>query len=673
MLNKREKGYVSFMNNMDNDLYNFADSSRDLTLLFVEDNIEARKMTASILKEFFHTIIEAEDGIDGIDKFKKNKIDIVITDINMPNMNGLELIRQIKQINKKIPVILLSAHSDTKYFLDAIEQNVDGYILKPIEVDQLISVIKKSVDKIITKRERKKYYNLLIQYQDAIDKSAIVAKYDIDGTITYVNDEFCKLTQYSKEELIGKNYSMLKHPDTPEYVYRQIFKTLYNNKSIWKGILRNIKKNGQTYYVNTVAKPILNENGDILEYITLSDDISDIMNPNKQLHDFIDLAKNPFVAMIKIEGFENINKIYGHNFVQQLEDKAGGDFFRLLPKECNFKHMFQIGFGKYVFVKDKYCDSECIECMKKCLSEYQKTLDSYTVNVLGIDYNIPVVLSFAHKDNVIEDANLGIEKLINEKGDIIDATGMFENQKEEVEKNIRTVNMIKKALQEDRIILHFQPIINNSTQKIEKYEALVRIIDEQGKILTPYFFLDIAKKSRYYNQITSKVLNSAFDTFYNIDKSISANISILDIENKDTRNNIYSIINKNLQYCNRIIFELLEDEASKDFELVRDFIKSMKEKGIKIAIDDFGSGYSNFRRILDLEPDILKIDGSLVKNIEHDELSLSIVKTIVNFAKSQNIQTVAEFVENKNIYKILNDIGVDFSQGYYFGKPDVLK
>ncbi len=98
----------------------------------------------------------------------------------------------------------------------------------------------------------------------------------------------------------------------------------------------------------------------------------------------------------------------------------------------------------------------------------------------------------------------------------------------------------------------------------------------------------------------------------------------------------------------------------------------MKKFGVKIAIDDFGAGYSNFERLLDYQPDLLKIDGSLIRDIETNSYSKSVVKTIVAFAKEQNIETIAEYVENGNIYKILKKMGVDYSQGYYFGKPEPL-
>ncbi len=94
--------------------------------------------------------------------------------------------------------------------------------------------------------------------------------------------------------------------------------------------------------------------------------------------------------------------------------------------------------------------------------------------------------------------------------------------------------------------------------------------------------------------------------------------------------------------------------------------------GVKIAIDDFGVGYSNFERLLEYQPDILKIDGSLIKNIDNNPLSFNIVETIVAFAKKEHILTVAEYVENEDIFNILNDLGIDYSQGYYFGKPSAL-
>jgi len=123
----------------------------------------------------------------------------------------------------------------------------------------------------------------------------------------------------------------------------------------------------------------------------------------------------------------------------------------------------------------------------------------------------------------------------------------------------------------------------------------------------------------------------------------------------------------------RVVFELLEDEKVKDFNVVKDFITHAKSYGVKIAIDDFGAGVSNFERLLDYQPDILKIDACLIKNIDQDKYSKDVVETIQLFAWKQDIKTVAEFVETQEILKTVKDIGINYTQGYLLGKPDLLE
>ncbi len=219
------------------------------------------------------------------------------------------------------------------------------------------------------------------------------------------------------------------------------------------------------------------------------------------------------------------------------------------------------------------------------------------------------------------------------KQDFIIANNILQKEHSEAQRNLKVISSIKKAINDSRIILYFQPIINNKTLEVEKYESLVRLIDENGNVLAPCKFLDIAKRGKYYSQITFIVLDDAFVALKNTDKSITVNLSALDIEQKATRDKIFALLEKHKEHTSRIIFELLEDENIKDFDTFKNFISRVKEMGVRIAIDDFGAGYSNFERLLDYQPDILKIDGSLVRNIVNDRYSYSVVKTIVSFAK----------------------------------------
>jgi len=263
-----------------------------------------------------------------------------------------------------------------------------------------------------------------------------------------------------------------------------------------------------------------------------------------------------------------------------------------------------------------------------------------------------------------------MHKLLKTKKDFIVANNLANAEQIKAKENMKMVMMIKDAIENSRIVSYFQPIVDNKTQKIVKYESLVRLINQEDKVISPFFFIETSKKSNYYSKITNIVFDNSFSILRNCDADISINLSAIDIEQKSTRERIYKLLEENKEHTSRVVFELLEDENIQEFNTIKEFIKKVKEYGVKIAIDDFGAGYSNYERLLDYQPDILKIDGCLIKDLETSSYSLSAVKSIVTFAKEQNIQTIAEYIENEAIFDIVKELGIEYSQGYYFGKPE---
>jgi len=515
--------------------------------------------------------------------------------------------------------------------------------------------------------------NFLTQYQNVIDENSIISKTDTKGVITYVNENFCELCEYTKEELIGQNHNILRDPDAPISIYKDLWRTIKNHKKTWQGMIKNRSKSGKSYYIKTTIKPILDEDGNLKEFLSIRDDITDIMNPKKQLNYLMELAEETIVVLLKISEFDDIQKVYGENFNGNIEDKFGDEIFEMMPKRYNFERIFILGDGKYLFAKDKKNSILTINNMISELKKFQKIINLAVFRIDEIDYDISITISFAYGKNALESAKYGMSELDISKQDFIVANSLIDEAHSKAEQNIKTLKMIKKAIEDYKIISYFQPIINNRTRKIEKYESLVRLIDENGDVISPFFFLDTAKKGKYYAQITSMVLENSFSALKNTNMEISINLSALDIEKKSTRDELYKLLKYYEDKTSRVVFELLEDEKIRNFLVIDEFITNVKRQGVQIAIDDFGTGYSNFERILHYQPDIVKIDGYLIKNLEKDKFSLSVVRTIVAFAKEQNIKTIAEFVENENIYNILNNLGVDYSQGYYFGKPEILK
>ncbi len=330
--------------------------TKNMTLLYAEDNVSVRTHTMEILKDLFGDIVVAVDGEDAMDKFYENKIDIVFSDINMPNLNGLEMTKMIRDFDDEIPILLNSAHSETNYFTKAIELRVDGYLLKPLQINIFLETLEDIVKKIKYKEEYKNNLAFLKQYQHLTDINTAVSKTDLKGIITYVNNKFCKLSGYSKEELIGESHNIVRHPDAVASTYSDLWHTIKKNKEQWSGILKNKTKDGSIYYADVNIKPILDKDENIVEYISLKRDVTVMMSPRKQLHDFVESSNNPLLVLIKTDGFIDIEKFYGYTLSQDIDNSFAERLYDLMPKNLGFKKFLALGTGQYAFIKDDLKD-----------------------------------------------------------------------------------------------------------------------------------------------------------------------------------------------------------------------------------------------------------------------------------------------------------------------------
>jgi c-di-GMP phosphodiesterase len=234
--------------------------------------------------------------------------------------------------------------------------------------------------------------------------------------------------------------------------------------------------------------------------------------------------------------------------------------------------------------------------------------------------------------------------------------------------NLHWLHIIREAIEQDRIVPFFQPIMNNSSGTIDKFESLMRIRAENGQIILPGAFFTIAKKSKLYPELSRVIIEKTAFIMQGTDREVSLNVSLEDIVHPDVLEVIDRVVSES-GLGHRIVLELLESEGIENYAEVSRFIERMKSVGCKIAIDDFGAGYSNFEHILRLRVDYLKLDASLIKPIASDANARCIVETIVSFSRKLGIQTIAEFVHNEAVQAIVRSIGVDHSQGYFISEP----
>ncbi len=235
--------------------------------------------------------------------------------------------------------------------------------------------------------------------------------------------------------------------------------------------------------------------------------------------------------------------------------------------------------------------------------------------------------------------------------------------------NLSTLNTIRNSLRADQVIAYAQPLIELQNRTVLGYECLMRIKDGSGKILSPFQFLDIAKNSRYYPELTMQMLKQACPAFSSGTYKCSLNYSIVDIENPRIVEHTRHLLQENPGFARNLIIELVEQEEGSDFGLIEEFISMIREYGAEAAIDDFGSGYSNLRRLVELDFNYVKIDGTLVRDIVTSVRSRRLVNWVVGFAKEADVQLVAEFVETEDHRSRLIDMGISLGQGYLFGRP----
>ncbi|WP_223295840.1 EAL domain-containing protein [Sulfurospirillum deleyianum] len=650
--------------------------SKEMRLLYLEHNEHAKESALHLFSKFFDHILTAQDGKEGFHLYLNHhdRLDVIITTLSLPLMTGIEVIEKIRQHNSDVAIIVLSELHETHLFPQTVTIGVDGYLFKPLSLAQFATTLQKILDTIILRRENRQKTLLLEQYKQVTNASSIISKTDAKGRIIYVNEQFCRISGYEEKELLGKSHNIIRHPDMPRSTFEELWHTIKTEKKIWQGIVKNRSKNGKSYYVKTTIQPLLNAHGEVEEYISLRHDITAIMSDKKQLFDFLEAHKLCVLILIQIEDYAILEKFYDKASISKIEQTFYKALLYLMPSICGFQKVYFLENGLYAFVIDRRSCQASKEELYETLEQFLSSVKEYIIKVDGIEYDISVVCSYTYGVfKIFEDAKIGIDHAIATKESIIYADGLSDIEYHTALKNIETLYMIKTAIERQNILSYFQPIVNNQTQQIEKYESLVRLLNEEGDVLAPHAFLDIAKKGRYSTKITKIVLENSFNALEKIPKvAISINLSMQDIEQESILETIYTLLQRYKKHAPRLIFELLESENMKDVLQIKQFIHEVKAQGVKIAIDDFGTGYSNFERLLFFEPDILKIDGSLIRNIHTNRVNQHIVETIMLFAKKQKLTTVAEFVENETIFKMVKDMGIDYSQGYFFGKPERL-
>jgi len=373
------------------------------------------------------------------------------------------------------------------------------------------------------------------------------------------------------------------------------------------------------------------------------------------------------LVLVKIDNFVTINNFYG----LVVGDYVIEDVGRFLKENLEAHQIYRLSGAEFALrLERKMGFYELKNFLNNLYDKIRNFVVIYQDTRIFIDFTLSSSsASLKSSSSIFSKVSMALKYAQETKVPfwIYEDRMNFEN---EYKRNLQLSEVVRDGVENGKVIPFYQAIIDNKTGKIVKYECLARLIDKHEKILSPVLFIPIAKKIKVYNEVTKSIVNKAFEFFENTEYDFNINISIEDIMNSEIFNFlIYKLQHSNI--ANKVTFELLESEAIQDFAKVERFINEVKRYGAKIAIDDFGSGYSNFSYLMKMQVDYIKIDGSLIENIDIDRQALFVVETIVTFAKKLQIQTVAEYVHSSSVMDKVKHLQIDFSQGFYIDEPSL--
>lgn len=393
-----------------------------------------------------------------------------------------------------------------------------------------------------------------------------------------------------------------------------------------------------------------------------------------------DLGKNLYtlMAIIDIDRLKFINNLYGST-IADIVIQQFANYLENQAKNQNFK-LYRISGDEFAICADensldkfKYFIDDLNISISHIILYIEDIGDEIVASgTIGVSYEFHELVSFGmtcDSELLLTQATLAIEHAkTNQKSISIYDDSM--NTLQDMQNIIEVKQQIKLAIEEENVVAVFQPIVNSDGEVI-KHETLMRlreVKDGKERLISPFFFLDISILTKQYSSLSYIIIKKALKHLINSDDTLSINLAYSDFQNQK----ILTLLDETLKeypIANQLIFEILESEDIKDYALLENFIEKFRAYGVKIAIDDFGSGYSNYENIIKIKPDYVKIDGSLVKKINEDKNSYIIVKSIISFAKELGIKTIAEFVHSKEVFDIVKELGVDEFQGYYFYEP----
>jgi diguanylate cyclase (GGDEF)-like protein/PAS domain S-box-containing protein len=700
------------------------EESLNITILLVDDSKTSRIKFQRLLQSTGHKVVAVDSGQAALEQAKLESIDLIMMDFFMPDMEGSELCRQFQQnpAYKNVPCVVMTGTYLDETIQKSLEAGAVEVVFKSEAEELFLARINSLANQIRLKKfamaERYRYEAILTSIGDGV--------YGVDahGNIKYMNPAGRKMLGFDHEkDFMGlsaqavihhtdeNGHSLNGNNDPLMVAYRQSQVLDKHETIFWH------RKNGQVQVECTVypLQGRKNQQGSVIAFR----DVGRRKQLEKQLfwhatHDPLTRLFNRLrferalqfetqrieqhpnemhsaMLYIDLDRFKYLNDTAGHeagdkllvDVAQRLKKsvragdvlaRLGGDEFAVILRNVDGKIAFNIA-----------------ESLRKVLEECAYISEEISFK-LGCTIGIAMINRGKTPKDVMVNADIACNAaklrgrnqsyLFNEHKD---------TDKTKLSEEIGWSTRLNDALKHNGFKLFYQPILPlaeidfemlpDHPSKLwtalshlpEHYEVLLRL-EDNGEYISPYAFMNVAERFNLMQSIDLWVMRTALARLEELqqdgrDINFSINLSGSTLNDPDALDQISSMVEQYQVRPGSILFEITETSAIEKLEEARNFIESMRAKGWRFALDDFGTGFSSFSQLKDLPVDVVKIDGQFVQDMAYDPIDRAIVVAINDIAHSLGIETIAEYVEDAEILRMLNLCGVNHAQGYYIAKP----
>jgi diguanylate cyclase (GGDEF)-like protein/PAS domain S-box-containing protein len=517
---------------------------------------------------------------------------------------------------------------------------------------------------------------------------------DRNGTIDWVNPAFCVSTGYAAHEVVGQNPRILKSGVHPEAFYRKLWATVLSGDT-WRGEVFNRRKDGSVFLEEMAITPLMGPEGRPTHFIAIKQDITERKKQESEIRllstrDLLtglpnqgalrqDLTKASERARVGARGallfldldrFALVNDSLGHaagdHLLMLLADRVSS----LLPPDGV---LYRFGGDEFAVLLPGLAFEGAMELAEAIRKKAASMRYESEGRVFDLTVSIGAVLLDGSKDDMalLAFADSALRTAKEQGRNRVVALKPGDQTPYAMDESSRWAARVKDGLRQGHLELHLQPIVRISDGSTDHCEALVRLrMPDEGRLAPPGAFLPAAAAFGLMPAVDEWVVTEGIQLLAE-DPSLRlhVNISAQGLGDEKLLEKIALLVEESRLASGRLGFEITETAAISDFGELQRWAARLKAQGCTFAIDDFGTGFSSFAYLRTLPVDLVKIDGSFIKNLENDPTNQALVRAMVTVAHALGREVVAEMVETAATAEILRDLGVEYGQGWFWGRP----